>query len=330
MFGRVCVACAQSWFDLAHGSLFAALRDCLQERIAAQAATIRAGGGGDNTALEKCLMYKLRGRPHVIQLLEVWHDPKNVHTVMEYLQEDLIGLLNRVGVLNEATVQRVFAHMCVGLKQLHDLGYCHRDLSPENVLVTSDAKAQPLAKVIDFGMACPLAKAADGAPADLPGMRVPFGKMSYLSPEYYGKSPYNGAKNDLWALGCTLFTVSERKMLFDHPSVADAKFSYLASNRHGELFAWSRATNHAWDTVPEAQRREPMSAGLQDLLTGLLQVDPSKRVATVDEVLAHPWVKPYVDIAAAEFTAAAAAVSSASASASASSSSASASSSSSS
>lgn len=252
-------------------------------------------------------MYRLRGRPHVIQLLEVWHDPKNVHTVMEYLQEDLIGLLNRVGVLNEATVQRVFAHMCVGLKQLHDIGYCHRDLSPENVLVTSDAKAQPLAKVIDFGMACPLAKGADGSATDLPGMRVPFGKMSYLSPEYYGKAPYDGQKNDLWALGCTLFTVSERKMLFEHPSVVDAKFSFLASNRHAELFAWSRATNHAWDTLPEVHRREPMSAGLQDLLTGLLQVDPSKRVATIDAVLAHPWVKPYVDIAAAEFAAATAA-----------------------
>lgn len=286
---------------------FAALKSQSKDKIAAQEATIRAGGGGDNTALEKCLMHRLRGRPHVIQLLEVWHDTQNVHTVMEYLQEDLIGLLNRVGVLNEATVQRVFAHMCWGLKQLHDLGYCHRDLSPENVLVTSDARSQPLAKLIDFGMASPLRDPSDGVEKELPAMRVPFGKMSYLSPEYYSKRPYSGRKNDLWALGCTLFTVSERKMLFEHPSEADGRFALLAANKHADLFAWSRASDHTWSLVPEEQRREPMSAHLQDLLTGLLQTDPAHRVGTVDEVMAHPWVREHVDAAAADFAASVAA-----------------------
>jgi eukaryotic-like serine/threonine-protein kinase len=272
----------------------------LQEEISVREAQIRAGLGGDDTALEKGLMRLLRGRPHVIQLLETWHDSRNVHTVMEYLQEDLIGLLNRVGVLKEDTVQRVFAHTCIGLKVLHDAGYCHRDLSPENVLVTTDAASQPLAKVIDFGAAGPL-RDADGAERALPGMEVPFGKLSYLSPEYYGKKAYDGRRNDLWALGCTLFVLSERKMLFDAPSVADFRFRLLSEGRHKELFDRSRRTDHAWNVLPESAARPVMSEALTDVLAALLQVDPERRPASVDSVLAHPWVRPHAERAMAEW-----------------------------
>jgi len=249
-------------------------------------------------------MAKMVGKPHVIQLYEVWHDVSNVHTVMEYLQEDVIGLLNRVGVLADDSVKRVFAHMSIGLKQLHDAGFCHRDFSPENVLVSTDALSLPLAKVIDFGMVSPLgALSPDGSERDLPGMPVPFGKMSYLSPEYFARLPYGGRKNDLWALGCTLFTLSERKMLFEQPSVADPRFLLLHQGRHGELFDLSRKTDHAWQRLPEADWRPRMGDGLRDLLCGLLQVRPEHRVASVDAVLAHPWLVEAVAGASREWAA---------------------------
>ncbi|KAA0173615.1 hypothetical protein FNF27_04949 [Cafeteria roenbergensis] len=279
--------------------VFAALKSQSKAEISERMSQIRAGAGGDDTALEKGLMMLLRGVPHVIQLYEVWHDTENVHTVMEYLQDDVIGLLNRIGVLEEETAQRVFVHTCLGLKALHDARFCHRDLSPENVMVTTDVRSQPLAKVIDFGMAARL-------PDDdkcLPGLRIPFGKMSYLSPEYFGKMPYDGRKNDIWALGCTLFTLTERKMLFEQPSLADPRFALLHANRHQELFNLSRSTNHNWHILPESDRRPPMSQALADLLAGLLQVNPDYRVASVDDILAHPWVSEHVAIARAEWEA---------------------------
>ncbi|HET9274687.1 MAG TPA: protein kinase, partial [Gemmatimonadales bacterium] len=142
--------------------------------------------------------------PHILPLLDSgtvslgpgW--PATPYFVMPYVEgETLRARLKREKRLPESDALRIAREVAEGLDHAHRHGVLHRDVKPENILL-SDGHAV----IADFG----IARAADevgGVPLTRTGQTV--GTPAYMSPEQItGDSKVDG-RSDLYALGCMLF-----------------------------------------------------------------------------------------------------------------------------
>lgn len=117
---------------------------------------------------------------------------------MEYIEgPSLRELLNRAGKLREPLAVSIFLDICAGLKHAHDAGITHRDLKPDNVIVTHTDEGRK-AKVVDFG----LSKALDARRLTLTGEVI--GDPRYMSPEQARGQKLDHC-SDIYSMGCLMY-----------------------------------------------------------------------------------------------------------------------------
>ncbi|HWS71601.1 MAG TPA: serine/threonine-protein kinase, partial [Thermoanaerobaculia bacterium] len=93
-----------------------------------------------------------------------------------------------------------------GLDHLHSMGLIHRDISPENIMLSQDHHGKLLVKVIDFGIAKQLAEGEGGQGLTQTGMFL--GKLKYASPEQAGflkENEHLDPRSDLYSFGIVLY-----------------------------------------------------------------------------------------------------------------------------
>ena len=93
-----------------------------------------------------------------------------------------------------------------GLDHLHSMGLIHRDVSPENIMLSQDYSGKLLAKVIDFGIAKSLAEGESGQGLTQTGMFL--GKLKYASPEQAGflkEGEHIDPRSDLYSFGIVMY-----------------------------------------------------------------------------------------------------------------------------
>lgn len=93
-----------------------------------------------------------------------------------------------------------------GLEHLHQMGLIHRDISPENIMLSTDHHGKLLAKVIDFGIAKQLSEGEGGQGLTQTGMFV--GKLKYASPEQAGflkDGEHIDPRSDIYSYGIVLY-----------------------------------------------------------------------------------------------------------------------------
>ena len=115
--------------------------------------------------------------------------------ITEYVQKNRLSLEQRI---------RLFLEVCEGINHAHRRGVIHRDLKPNNILVT-ERDGQPRPKIIDFGIAKVLNQ---GLGRRLTATDQVLGTLEYLSPEVIE----NGAaeadtRSDIYALGSVLYEI---------------------------------------------------------------------------------------------------------------------------
>jgi serine/threonine-protein kinase len=157
--------------------------------------------------------------PNVAQILDVGEQHEITYLVMEYVDGESLSTVHRTlvkkgGLVPPGVVLRVMADACGGLHSAHELreaddgpllGVVHRDVSPQNVLVS----AKGVAKLIDFG----IAKARDRIAGDTNAGQVK-GKIRYMAPEQaVGGSVDRRA--DIWAVGAILYHLLSGKPPYD-------------------------------------------------------------------------------------------------------------------
>jgi len=125
-----------------------------------------------------------------------------VYFAMEYVDgRSLSNLIEEEGRLSVERACGIAIQICSALQQAHELGIVHRDMKPDNVLLTWRGK-QEIAKVLDFG----IAKLQGGNPEEkqLTAAGMIFGTPAYMSPEQFGGGDLDG-RSDLYSLGVILY-----------------------------------------------------------------------------------------------------------------------------
>jgi eukaryotic-like serine/threonine-protein kinase len=123
------------------------------------------------------------------------------------------SLVNRR--LKGVALAKLGAQLANGLAAAHAQGLIHRDLKPENIVVTRDG----VAKILDFGLARPVAPADYAMPAhlvDVTGTGVVVGTARYMSPEQ-SRGELLTPATDLFCLGLCLFELAAGQHPFDSP-----------------------------------------------------------------------------------------------------------------
>ncbi|MEY4169195.1 MAG: Serine/threonine-protein kinase PknB [Actinomycetota bacterium] len=183
----------------------------------------------------------------------------------------------RAGLAERAAL---LAQACDAVQHAHRRGFLHRDLTPGNVLVRRDEGGQPLASVIDFGIAKALEGDDSGAVTEL-GEFV--GTPAYTSPEQARREP-SDTRSDVWGLGAILHEL----MLGTPPAGTPdgttlTRAESLAALRRGETIDRRRVLDqHAAElsglrgTTPEALRAA-VEGDVGWILDRALAADPDDR-----------------------------------------------------
>src|SRR5579875_402831 len=133
--------------------------------------------------------------PNVVAVYDQGSDGPVHYIAMEYVPgRTLRQLLNERGRLPPAEALAIMAGVLSGLAAAHQAGFAHRDVKPENVLLTAGGGV----KVADFG----LARAVAGAVHTRGGMII--GTAAYLAPEQV-EGGTSDARTDVYAAGVMLF-----------------------------------------------------------------------------------------------------------------------------
>jgi len=166
------------------------------ERSVAVKAIEASGSRGSGRVLREAQAAARLNHPGIVTLYEMGEQDGNALLVTELVEGSTLAELNREDALSDREIAEIGADLCEALDHAHDRAVVHRDVKPQNVLVTADG--EPRAKLMDFGVA----RLADAAALTAPGDVV--GTLAYMAPEQ-AEGHTAGPEADVYSLGLMLY-----------------------------------------------------------------------------------------------------------------------------
>ncbi len=166
------------------------------ERPVAVKAIESVGAPGSDRVLREAQAAARLNHPGIVTLYEMGEEDGNALLVTELVDGSTLAQLNRDGTLSDREIGEIGADLCEALDHAHTRAVVHRDIKPQNVLVTEEG--EPHAKLMDFGVA----RLTDAAALTAPGDVV--GTLAYMAPEQ-AEGRTAGPEVDVYALGLMLY-----------------------------------------------------------------------------------------------------------------------------
>ncbi|HMP42088.1 MAG TPA: protein kinase, partial [Roseiflexaceae bacterium] len=146
--------------------------------------------------------------PAIVDVYDVGQDNDIHYIVMEYVDgSDLKSLILRQGALPIEQALAIAADAADGLEAAHRVGMIHRDVKPQNIMISADGNA----KLTDFGIA------KSNLSTAMTETGVTFGTADYISPEQARGLPVS-PRSDIYSLGVTLYEMLTGRLPFSGDS----------------------------------------------------------------------------------------------------------------
>ena len=206
---------------------------------------------------------------HLLAMVAEHEDGEFHYLVSEFCRfGEFFDFVQGRGAIPEERSRKYFMQLVDALDYMHESGYCHLDMSLENVLMFSEDDL----KICDFGMSRRLE--GEGIfPAC--GSNMP-GKVSYRAPEIQARKPFSGRSCDIFSLGVMLFMMLTGLPPFERTDDTDPRFKYVYEGRLGDLVVRWNLQNK----VPEV---------VLDLLKQMM-CPPQLRISLAN-IKKHPWLR---------------------------------------
>ena len=235
-----------------------------------------------------------KGVDNIIKLKQIIFINKTgtLNLVFEYMEKDLFALMKsrEPKTLSEYEIKDLIYQTLLGLAHMHKYGFFHRDMKPENLLITNNKL-----KIADFGLAREI--------RSLPPYTEYVSTRYYRAPECILKSTNYNSPIDIWALGCIMAE------MYLHPQPL-----FYGANEKEVLFricsVLGTPTHDTWfEGVTQAQLigiKFPNNSGIElkniiknasddaiDLIKQMIKWDPNKR-ETAQSLLKHKFFDGFI------------------------------------
>eukprot|EP00930_Biecheleria_cincta_P069979 TRINITY_DN57648_c0_g1_i1.p1 TRINITY_DN57648_c0_g1~~TRINITY_DN57648_c0_g1_i1.p1 ORF type:complete len:478 (-),score=64.79 TRINITY_DN57648_c0_g1_i1:33-1466(-) len=223
--------------------------------------------------------------PNIIKLKEVIRENDELHMVFEMMDGNLYEFMkSRVRSLPESKVRNIMFQTMQALHHVHKGGYFHRDMKPENLLITGDT-----VKLADFGLARQIRA------------RPPFtdyvSTRWYRAPEVLLRSSTYNSPLDIWACGGIMAELYTLRPLFPGSSESDQLFKTCSvlgtptTQDWPEGFKLASQINYRFPSfVPtpfESLVPQANADGI-NIMLAMLKWDPAKR-PSASQILKHAY-----------------------------------------
>jgi len=219
--------------------------------------------------------------PNIVGVYDQGADGQYLYLAMEYVPgRTLRALMRERGWLPWQEALAVIDPVLAGLAAAHQAGIVHRDVKPENVLITDDGRV----KVVDFG----LARASAAVGNTRAGMII--GSVAYISPEQVTGTP-SDERSDVYSAGIMLFEMLTGRQPFTGETPLTVAYAHVNS-----------------EVPPVSSLVGGVPQGVDQLVRAATSRDPQQRPANADvflrvtrslrglpapaEPAASPWAVP--------------------------------------
>ncbi|CAH8861922.1 unnamed protein product [Trichobilharzia szidati] len=200
---------------------------------------------------------------NLVRLKEVFETPNSLYLVIELADGgELFQRLTKFPVYNEKTILVYFRQMINGIKYLHEYGIIHRNLKPENILLSS-RENDAIVKITDYSPQLFTTEDLD--------MELVCFMTTFCPPELLLSRRYDKAV-DLWALGILLYIMLTGNDPYQSKTGSDLYHAILHCDIDYKSDPWKL-----------------ISLNAQDAVKRLLVTDPQFRIITPN-LLKHSWL----------------------------------------
>merc|ERR1712045_667231 len=221
----------------------------------------------------------------VVKMYYSFQDPVNLYLIMEFLPGgDMMTLLMKKDTLSEEATQFYMAETALAIDSIHKLGFIHRDIKPDNLLLDSRGHV----KLSDFGLCTGLKKShrTDFYNNPMDSKRKletwkskrralaysTVGTPDYIAPEVFLQTGYDKSC-DWWSLGVIMF-----EMLIGYPPFC----SETPQETYNKIMNWRRTL----EFPPEVPISETAKRTIKKLCDGM-----ETRVRSLEDIKSVAWFK---------------------------------------
>lgn len=217
--------------------------------------------------------------PNVVNVFDVGEDRGVYYIVMELVEGiTLKDYITRKGKLSVKEATSIAIQVSLGLEAAHNRGIVHRDVKPQNIIISTDGKV----KLSDFG----IAKATSSNTISSNVM----GSVHYSSPEQV-RGGYSDYKSDIYSLGITIYEMVTGRVPFDGDTTVAIAIKHLqeeieAPSKYTPSLPFSLEQIILKCTQKSADRRyRSMAELIEDLKRSLM--DPNGNFVTLMPLSSH-------------------------------------------
>jgi serine/threonine protein kinase len=193
--------------------------------------------------------------PNIVRSYSFGHEDDFFYLVMDYVEgQDLGRRIKDKGRLQEKESLDIVIQVARGLHYAHQHGIIHRDVKPENILITADGQA----KLADLGLAKTLAE-----DLDLTRSHTGLGTPNYMAPEQFQDARTVDLRCDIYSLGATLYR---------------ALTGLTPFSGRGDISIWEKKVHN--DLVPPRELVPTLSAQTDWAVRRAVRADPNQRPDT--------------------------------------------------